>query len=403
MGDYLKFLSFAFVIVFFSCDVLADDRPKVIAVWASGPLEVRVAFDRAAMSEGLSGLVGTRIVFGDGVKPGDRFVARKPGDPPIEARGSLRIAAARLDDGGRTLVLSTDPHPRDTTYALSLPPVLGGDLVYGLRGVEVTWDDGKEDAKPTWSGWRPTFDRVVGSNLPMKAGRVTLKTLVSRPKGMATFNVRASSSFELGLGNETVKSTSEANGHHAEINVNVDDDRVDLIVTLAVDGKLPLTLVVEADGQPITADRLTLPWAPPIPTNSPSTPAPTWALSGGDPSKGEVLFKGEGAKCSICHKVRGAGGDVGPDLTDLIQRDRAWIYRQINEPSSPIHPDYVPYTVLTKDGRVLVGIVRAEGADAIKVVDAEAKATVVAKAEIEELKPSATSIMPATRPDAQRW
>jgi putative heme-binding domain-containing protein len=54
----------------------------------------------------------------------------------------------------------------------------------------------------------------------------------------------------------------------------------------------------------------------------------------------------------------------------------------------------VPYTVLTRDGRVLAGIVRAEGADAIKVTNTEGKSEIVAKAAIEELKPSATSIMP---------
>jgi putative heme-binding domain-containing protein len=81
-------------------------------------------------------------------------------------------------------------------------------------------------------------------------------------------------------------------------------------------------------------------------------------------------------------------------LSGLVHRDRAWIYRQITEPSAPIHPDYVPYVVQTKDGRVLAGIVRAEGADAIKVTDTEAKSTAIKKADVEELKPSATSIMP---------
>jgi putative heme-binding domain-containing protein len=47
-----------------------------------------------------------------------------------------------------------------------------------------------------------------------------------------------------------------------------------------------------------------------------------------------------------------------------------------------------------KDGRVVVGIVRAEGEKAIRVIDTEAKATVVAREDIEELRPSGTSIMP---------
>ena len=59
-----------------------------------------------------------------------------------------------------------------------------------------------------------------------------------------------------------------------------------------------------------------------------------------------------------------------------------------------INPDYVPYTIALKDGQVLAGTVRAEGADAIRVTDTEAKVTVVPRAEIEDLRASATSIMP---------
>jgi putative heme-binding domain-containing protein len=129
------------------------------------------------------------------------------------------------------------------------------------------------------------------------------------------------------------------------------------------------------------------------PVSAPVAIAPE-LIAGGDRGKGEAVFKSEAAKCVNCHKVRGVGGEVGPDLSSLIHRDRAWVYRNLTEPSAMIHPDYVPYTVLLKDGRVLSGIVRAEGADSIKVVDTEAKATVVAKSEIEELRPSATSIMP---------
>ena len=54
----------------------------------------------------------------------------------------------------------------------------------------------------------------------------------------------------------------------------------------------------------------------------------------------------------------------------------------------------MPYTVALKDGRVLVGTVRAEGADAVKLNDTEAKSVVVKRSEVEEFRPSATSIMP---------
>ncbi|MCA1684927.1 MAG: heme-binding domain-containing protein, partial [Planctomycetia bacterium] len=95
-----------------------------------------------------------------------------------------------------------------------------------------------------------------------------------------------------------------------------------------------------------------------------------------------------------CHKVRGEGGNVGPDLSGLVGRDRNQVYRDVAEPSARIHPDYVPYTVALKDGRILVGTVRADGADAIRVSDTEARVTAVPRAEIEAFRPSVTSVMP---------
>ena len=47
-----------------------------------------------------------------------------------------------------------------------------------------------------------------------------------------------------------------------------------------------------------------------------------------------------------------------------------------------------------KDGRVAMGVIRAEGEAALKVGDIDAKHTVIPRAEIEEIRPSASSIMP---------
>ena len=46
------------------------------------------------------------------------------------------------------------------------------------------------------------------------------------------------------------------------------------------------------------------------------------------------------------------------------------------------------------DGRVAVGVVKAEGAEEIKVLDTNAKATVYGRDEVERIEPSRTSIMP---------
>ena len=137
-----------------------------------------------------------------------------------------------------------------------------------------------------------------------------------------------------------------------------------------------------------------LPWAPPSLLPSPPSAVPAEFLTGGDPARGEAVFNSDAAKCSACHKVKGKGGVIGPDLSNLAGRDRTWIYQNIAEPSASIHPEYVTHTVALKDGRIAMGVVRAEGADTLKVGDIEGKQTVFPRAEVEEIRPSATSIMP---------
>jgi hypothetical protein len=53
-----------------------------------------------------------------------------------------------------------------------------------------------------------------------------------------------------------------------------------------------------------------------------------------------------------------------------------------------------PYTVATKNDQVVVGLVRAEGFDAAKVTDTNGRATMITPKQIEQIRPSATSIMP---------
>jgi putative heme-binding domain-containing protein len=386
------------LLVFVGCGTAwSQVGTRVEAVWAAGPLEARVGFSRPIEPGIATALVGTRIVSGD-----------------PESRGILNIAAARLEDAGRTLVLSTDPHSRDTDYVLELPAPFKTRLKYDLRGVEVSWFDAGKDAGTAWKGWMPELEygnamsRLRGwvgvHALPLKLrtpGKVSFRTLATLPKGKSTVSVQANLPFEVELGNETAKSAAATNGgNRAEVAAATDSDPLELTLTFKTDGKTPLAFEAtyrgagDANNRKLEPSMLTLPWAPAKPTNLPPSPVAESLLNGGDPAKGAAIFKGDQAKCANCHKIRGQGNEIGPDLTDLFRRDRSWVFRSINEPSATIHPDYVPYTVLTKDGRPLVGIIRAVGADAIRVTDTEAKATVIPKSDIDELKPSATSIMP---------
>ncbi|MBI2857343.1 MAG: c-type cytochrome [Chloroflexi bacterium] len=69
-----------------------------------------------------------------------------------------------------------------------------------------------------------------------------------------------------------------------------------------------------------------------------TTPA---SATAGDPSKGEKTFSAIG--CVGCHTVKGVGGQVGPDLSDIGRRqDVEYIRRSIAEPGAAIVVGYQP-------------------------------------------------------------
>ena len=84
-------------------------------------------------------------------------------------------------------------------------------------------------------------------------------------------------------------------------------------------------------------------------------------LEGGSWARGYREFFGEKAMCSKCHTIYGRGGAIGPDLSNLIHRDYASVLRDITHPSFAINPDYLSYTVVLNDGRVLSGVVQSRG------------------------------------------
>jgi putative heme-binding domain-containing protein len=113
----------------------------------------------------------------------------------------------------------------------------------------------------------------------------------------------------------------------------------------------------------------------------------------GDPVNGKVLFT---KHCAACHQLHGEGSKVGPDLTTADRKNRSYMLAQIVDPSGYIRPEYVVYSVLTKDERKLSGIVSESGESVVltNVVNDQPVKTTVAKADIADLKPTPLSLMP---------
>lgn len=71
--------------------------------------------------------------------------------------------------------------------------------------------------------------------------------------------------------------------------------------------------------------------------------------------KGEAIFQGKGA-CSNCHRVRGRGSRLGPDLSEIgSQREAADLRQSIVDPDAAILPQNRFYYVTKQDGSTVTG------------------------------------------------
>ena len=122
-------------------------------------------------------------------------------------------------------------------------------------------------------------------------------------------------------------------------------------------------------------------------------------ISGGNWLHGKNLFFSK-ATCFVCHTMNGAGGKVGPDLSNLRFRDYASVLRDIREPSAAINPDFAAYVVQTNDGATLTGVLNGEHDGALIVTDAAGQTHNVARTNLKTMQALPVSLMPEKLLDA---
>jgi putative membrane-bound dehydrogenase-like protein len=134
----------------------------------------------------------------------------------------------------------------------------------------------------------------------------------------------------------------------------------------------------------------------------PSTPGDqaAWlkALAGkGDAEAGErVFYHWRGARCAVCHRIDGRGGEVGPELSAIAaSHNRDKLLESILAPSKEIAPAFTTWTMTMADGKSHSGVIVAEGFDStLTLADAEGKRIVLKKLDIEKRQASTKSLMP---------
>jgi putative membrane-bound dehydrogenase-like protein len=111
----------------------------------------------------------------------------------------------------------------------------------------------------------------------------------------------------------------------------------------------------------------------------------------GDATRGRQVFE---AACANCHVAGNLGKDVGPNLATI----RAWSAEQILinilDPNREVSPNFLAYTVETKDGRTLDGIIVDEGAAGLTLKRADGATETVLRGDLASLSGSGLSLMP---------
>jgi len=107
-------------------------------------------------------------------------------------------------------------------------------------------------------------------------------------------------------------------------------------------------------------------------------------------SHGRAVFQ---KTCSSCHRLYGAGGDLGPDLTGSGRHDLGYLAENILNPSGMVNRDWRLSVVLMEDGRVLSGVVANQREQTVMLITPTER-IVLDRDEITEITPTDRSPMP---------
>ncbi|MCA9183042.1 MAG: c-type cytochrome, partial [Planctomycetales bacterium] len=120
-------------------------------------------------------------------------------------------------------------------------------------------------------------------------------------------------------------------------------------------------------------------------------------LRGRSPAIGEKLFVE--ATCAQCHKFKGRGGAVGPDLHGVLGRHKGQyvdVLREMLDPSHKVDAKYAVRIVYTTAGKVISGVVTREDNQEIAIVanPEDPKPLTIKRTDIDEIVQSSKSLMP---------
>lgn len=417
--------------------------PQPAAAWSASPTELRVSFDAPLSSQALAAMQGrVRVTQGRYVQAGDRFETMRPGYQVVKnqlatPRFPIQVRKVALAEAGRTLVITTPARTAAVNYGITIEadvfqvgsnqPFAGQiDLMADLTGLAAVWK--ATDGPDAVEAWLPHLDFAVARSLTAtgaasdsffqvlsRPGTITLagqldlglmlfpavqpgsKLDWEYPAEKVTVQLSAARPFRFTLGSNITRSQARDGRHEASCTVEASEGSwFGLTVAFAPgSGNPELTGSWFTDRssipRPFPLRRILLPYARPQELAPAVQQEELPQLTGANWLRGQAHFQ---TACVVCHPMRGAGGRVGPDLSNLIYRDYDSVLRDIREPSAAINPEHVAYTMTKKNGEELTAVLLSDTPDSVTLALASGQSVEIPRGDIASMKQLAQSLMP---------
>ena len=405
--------------------------PQPVWAWAAAPDEFRVAFNRPLDPESWAGAKEKiRIEAGRYVSAGDRYEVIRPGyqivrDQMTTPRRWVELQGLTLSADRRTLILRIPRQTETVGYAVTLPVPEAGrvksgiaqqpemDLAVSLNGLQATLGSNETTTKvilphgslqaarrfTTGSAEHEEFFRRLetadASTLTLEGGlnRANIFVPATQPGSTLDWDIAADAFANRIM---TVRETFSGSAPREVVFGDSSKQRL-AAFRVAVNGRHnpegDLTFALDGQARPISVSRLFVPWASEAPAKAANAMPVARTDVKGRWLHGRRLFFGAAA-CGTCHTIRGEGVMVGPDLSNLIFRDRESVLKDILQPSAAINPDHLGSVVKFKDGEEATGIVRVLNKEKVILRQAGGVETERPRGEVASVEPMKTSLMP---------
>ena len=97
----------------------------------------------------------------------------------------------------------------------------------------------------------------------------------------------------------------------------------------------------------------------------------------------------------IATKLKGEGGDIGPDLSTISDKGLKFISESILRPAKKITPGYETYVVVDNEGLKTIGLETRDTATEVDITKATGEVVTIAKSDIKEIEQDeGASVMP---------